>query len=248
MSGSAGMAEAVSERAFDDAGPSTAWMFVAVAMGVALAAGWWTLLGETGDPWLLVGASVAATTGLVAILDRDAWTTRVAMAYVATQQATRWPSMPRSEVEARAWLADESNEDAPKIDRAAVMAIAQDFAQARAMADTSEPDSPTDRVRWRRLSAYLDARATGQMDVDAIRIAAATLPPDDARYHVASALWQQAWLDVERSRPWRHRFASEMAALGPLPIPRAVRLELAIRHMAAPITALIGGVIVAVTP
>jgi hypothetical protein len=206
------------------------------------------MLGEGNDPWLLVALSVAATTGLVALLDRDAWSARVGMAYVATQQTARRPDMPRSAAEAREWLADEAHADAPLLDRAATKCQAGEWAEAQSLASAFQPETATDHVRLRRLVAAIDAHVSGNMDVDAIRVAAAVLPADEARFHVASAIWQQAWLDVGRSRPWRRRFASEMAALGPLPLPRALRLELVIRHMAAPITALIGGAIVALTP
>lgn len=249
MDGAVNIDASCGDRALREAGPPGIALFIALALGVAFTA-WLTSVAPGVDLWLLVAASLGGATGLVALADRDGWRARAGMAYVAQEQVRRWNAgtPPTSPMEASAWLADAANATASPLERATALSIAGDFGEARALLVGVDPESETDRLRKLRLLRWIDGQTSGVFDIDPIRSAALRLPPEEARFHVAAALWSRACLDIAASRPWRHRFAEGISGLGRLPLSRYIRFEIAVRQLATPITALIGCGILLLTP
>lgn len=249
MDGTIDLDASCGDRALREAGPPGIALFLALGIGVA-ATTWLTSVAPGVDLWLLTGVSLVAVTGLVAAADRDGWRARAGMAYVAQEQFRRWTAgtPPTSPGEARAWLADPANEAASGLDRATALSVAGDFREARALLLAVDAETKTDRVRKVRLLRWIDGQTSGVFEIDAIRSAATALPPEEARFHIAAALWSRACLDIAASRPWRHRFAQGISGLGRLPLSRWMRFEIAVRQLAAPITALIGTAILLITP
>ena len=237
--------EASSERAYGDAGPPNRSLFIALGVGLLVAVAMWTAAPMV-DRWVLIGVGVGGVTALVALADRDGWRTREGMAYVATQQLTRWPDRPSSTSEARDWLADPNNDGAPPLRRASVQTHAGDLEAAEATIVSFQPDSEMELVRKLGAAIVLEGRRSGRIDIAAIRSASAAIPADEAKYQIASAAWMNACLDIESGRPWRSSFATEMASLGPLELPRGIRAQIAVRQLAAPIVAVSSSIFVAV--
>jgi hypothetical protein len=236
--------EASSERAYGDAGPPNRALFVALGVGL-LAALAVSTAAPMVDAWLLIGGGVGGMTALVALTDREGWRTRQGMAYLATEQLTRWPDRPTSASEARDWLADPRNDGAPLLRRGAVQTHAGDLEAAEATIASFEPDSEIDLVRKSAAAIVLEGRRSGSIDIVAIRSLSTAMTAEEANYQIAAAAWTQACLDVGNRRPWRKRFATEIASLGPVELPRAIRAEIAVRQLAAPITATISSILVA---
>jgi hypothetical protein len=236
--------EASAERAYGDAGPPNSALLAAVGIGLAAAVALWTV-APTVDGWVFLGLGVGGMTAAVALMDRDGWHARQGMAYLATQQLTRWPERPSSASEARDWLADTAHDSAPPLKRAFVQTHAGDLEAARATLASYQPESEMDHVRKLATAMVLDGRSSGSIDIAGIRSESAGLPVEEARYQIASAAWIQACLDIENGRPWRRRYATEIARLGPLELPPGVRVAIILRQLAAPITALISSVLAA---
>ena len=149
---------------------------------------------------------------VVAVADRDGWWIREAMIEVALEQRRHWrhgriPVTPES---AAAWLDDPAHESATVLERASVMVTARRSRDAAAAVESAAATTPDDLVRQVRLRATIAAMAEpgGPIDLARVREAAFGLPAEERRYHVLSAAWSQAWLDVVAGRPWRTRFAA----------------------------------------
>ena len=183
----------------------------------------------------------------VAVLDRDGWNIRRAMAYVAVQQRARWMSgqVPASPSLARVWLDDPANADANPLERMSVLIIAGDLDAARAILDTYVPTIPVQAVAMVRVRSYLNALETGTVDLDSVRAAAAALNEDDRRYQVTAAAFAQVWLDIESRRPWRRRFADAVRDLGPFPVPGRLVAIMAVQQLAVPYAIVIATAIMA---
>jgi hypothetical protein len=210
-------------RAFRDAGPSDRRLVAALVGSVLLAVVLaWTVAGPDDWPFLAL-IPIGLTLG-IALADRDGWTMREAMVFVAVEQRRRWsrgklPATPRA---ANAWLADPGNDDATGLERAGVLLVANRHAEALALLEAAGMATDLDRVRAVRIRSTAEAMTdpSKAIDVDGVRVEAASLPIDERRYQVVSAAWSQAWLDVVARRPWRRRFAAVAREFAPYRLPR----------------------------
>ena len=235
-------------KALRDAGPPTWQVIAAVLAGglidVVLAVFAWRdlpLVAYVLPPFFLTLA--------VAVVDRAGLPVRRAIAWVGLEQRRRWtgPALPTTAGMAGRWLADPPAAATP-FERASVLMTAGRGAEAVAELAGLEPATALDAVRLARLRASAAAAADPkhELDLGAVRAAAAPLPPEEARYHVLSAAWTRAWLDISRKRPWRDRFAPVAAELGPYELPARLRGTLVVQQFAGPIASLIAGGVVLV--
>lgn len=222
-------------------------MIAAVVVGISAGAILWIVGADTRPPWLLLLGIPAVLTAIVAVADRDGWRVREAMAYVALQQTARWSRGPllRTTPAAEAWLADPANAEATTPERTSALIAAGHWAEAETLVAGAEGSTDTERASIARLRATIAAHPDGDIDLDAVRAAAASLPPHERRYHVAAAAWSQVWLDLAARRVWRPRFAAAVRDLGPFPVPRRVRAWIAFQQLAAPIACVLAFVILA---
>ena len=233
-------------KALRDAGPPMGQVIAAVILGgvvdVVVAFGSRGMLPF----WSYVVPPFVLTLA-VSLADRDGRVVRGAIAVVGMEQRRRAAgrAVPATPAAANRWLASPPP-DATRFERAAALITAARPAEAAAALDTVEPASPADVVRLIRLRASAAAAMDrdAQLDLGAIRAATADLPPDDQRYHVLSAAWTQAWLDLTRERPWRARFAPVAREFAPYAIPAPLRLVLCVQQFAGPIACVLGGAIV----
>lgn len=222
-------------------------MVAAIVVGVSAGGVLWLIRTETRPPWLLLGGIPAVLTAIIAVTDRDGWRVREAIAYVALQQAARWTRGPllRTTPAAEAWLADPAYADATTPERTSALIAAGRWTDAGALIAGTDGSSDAERASVVRLRATIAAHPAGDIDLDAVRAAAAGLPADERRYHNAAAAWSQVLLDLAARRAWRPRFADAVRDLGPFPLPRRVRLWIAFQQLAAPIACVLAVVILA---
>jgi hypothetical protein len=204
------------------AGPPETQSVAALVIGVIAAVVLtWTVPREID--WRMLLLIPIGLTLVVALADRDGWSIREAMTWVAHQQRRRWHfgRAPATKREATAWLEDARNDRATDLERAVVLSTAGRVADAIAAVDAAGVESDLDRVRKVRLRSAFMAMAdpTMRIDLDAIRAAAVSLPVDERQYQVVSAAWSQAWLDVVAGRPWRSRFALIARDCAPYDLP-----------------------------
>jgi len=202
--------------------PETQNVAALVIGGIAAVVLTWTVPGEID--WRMLLLIPIGLTLVVAFADRDGWSIREAMTWVAHQQRRRgwhFGRVPATKREATAWLEDPRNDRATDLERAVVLSTAGRVADAIAAVDAAGVESDADRVRKVRLRSAFMAMADPSMgvDLDAIRAAAVSLPVDERRYQVVSAAWSQAWLDVVAGRPWRSRFAAIARDCAPYDVP-----------------------------
>ena len=235
-------------RAQRSAGPPTvlsaAALTISVIAMVALAA---TLVPPSGWAWLVL-IPIALTT-VAAMADQDGWRIRAAMVEVALEQRRHWRHgrIPVTPEAAAAWLDDPANDGATALERAAVMVTARRWTEATAAVELAPVATPDDAVRQLRLRSTVIAMTDPgrTIDVDAVRVAAAGLPADERRYHVLSAAWSQAWLDVVADRPWRERFARVAREFGPSRIRlRYWLVAVALQQLVLPISIALAAAIV----
>lgn len=233
-------------KALRDAGPPMWQVIAAVALGgvadVALA----IAMRDTLPLWAYVILPFLLTLA-VSIADRDGWVVRGAIAFVGMEQRRRAAgrAVPATPAAAERWLTSPPP-DATPFERAAALITAARPTEAAAALENVEPSSPADAVRLIRLRASAAAALDqdSELDLGAIRTATADLPPDDQRYHVLSAAWTQAWLDITRRRPWRARFAPIAREFAPYALPVPLRLVLGVQQYAGPVACVLGGAIV----
>ena len=234
-------------RAVRDAGPPVRDIIAGTALAAAVIAAGWLAGPLRTVPWPLWMAIPTVILTVVAVLDRDGWNVRRAMAYVAVQQRARWTrgQIPATPSLARAWLDDPANADAHPLERMSVLTIAGDVPAARAILDSYVPTIPVHAVAMVRLRSYLAALETGTVDVEAVRAAAASLDEDDRRYQVTAAAFAQVWLDIEAGRPWRRRFADAVRDLGPFPVRPLFLAIMAVQQLAVPVAIVLATAIMA---
>lgn len=234
-------------KALRDAGPPQ-WQVIAAVLGggvldVVLALVAWRdlpLAAYVVPPFILTLA--------VSLADRTGVPVRRAIAWVGMEQRRRWTGrLPISKGGAERWLADPPP-DAGPFERASALLTAGRPADAAAVLERFEPASSSDRVRLGRLRASVAAALDpgAALDMSAVRAAVADLPPAEARYHLVSAAWTQAWLDISRRRPWRERFAAVAVAHQPYELPARVGAMLVVQQFAGPIACVLAGLIVLV--
>ena len=189
----------------------------------------------------------ALLTLIVSIVDRDGPTIRSALAFVGLEQRRRAASirLPLTKDAADRWLSEDHPEASP-FERAGILITAGRHADALAALESVEPGSDIDRVRLIRLRASAEAvvHGDGDLDLDAIRAAAAALPDAERKYHVVSAAWTQAWLDITRKRPWRAIFATVAREWAPYAIPLRVRVAMLVQQYVGTIACVLAGLIV----
>lgn len=238
-------------RALSHAGPPERHAWLGLLIGVLVdvlivlfagrSVGWATL-------WPVLLLPPVAFTAAVAILDRDAWTIRMAAVALGMEQRRRWQHgrIPDTPASIEKWLADPSGAAASHPDRAWAFANAGRFAEARAELAAEPPHTDVDRVKSVRLKASIDALEdpAADMDIDAVRAVVSTLPADERRYQMLAAAWTAAGLDALRGRPWRSRFAGIGREFGPYRVPLRYRLVLATSQLAMPLAIALGGLIV----
>lgn len=239
-----GTRDATGARLLRAAGPPKGHVIGAITAGslidVVLAVATPTIL-----VWPVYVLPVLVLTSIVALADRDGWLVRQGMAYLWLEQARRTGDneVPTTPSAARRWLDDPANEGATPFDLASVLITAGRYEEASATLEGAPVRDPVDEVRALRLGMSADAARdpTIEIDLEAVRDASTGLPPDERRYHLMSAAWTRAWLDIHRRRPWRAQFAAVVRQNGPFPLPRAVRLMIANHQLAAPaLTTLVG--------
>ena len=156
------------------------------------------------------------------------------MAYVSLEQRKRFAGrrFPRTPDAANAWLAAEHPE-VTELERISIMVTAGRYADANAALQDVVPGDAIDEVRLVRLRAVAAAalEPAGAIDVAAIGLAARDLPAEERRYQVVSAAWSQAWLSLVNGRPWRAQLAGVAKQFSPYPLPRWVRIAIAIQRM-----------------
>jgi len=227
-------------RAYRDAGPSRRTELLAAIAGFVIDA---LLLLATFNklPWdvlwpVLLVIPMLVTT-VVAVRDRDAWLARSAIAWLALEQRRRWgPSLPTTPGAAERWLNSAAATEAAPLVRAGVLISAGRLDDAQAELNAIEPTTDLDRLRSLRLHETLETIAHAERDVDvsAIRAAAASVSAEDRRYNLLAAAGSQLWKDITRRRPWRDRFATTAREFAPYAIPVRVRLALAIQQLTMP--------------
>jgi hypothetical protein len=202
-----------------------------------------------GLPWPVLAVAPGIMTLAVALADRDGWLVRHAMAYVAIQQGKRWTRgpLPMTPSLATVWLTDPANATASPLERATVLFGAGRGEEAGATLERFIPETSRQRASLVRLRACVEGRPTGTIDLGAVRaeLDALGLDPEERRYQLASAAWTQAWMDIERRRPWRTGFAAGTRDLGPFRVPLRVTVWVAIQEFAAPIAIGLGTLIIA---
>lgn len=235
------------QRAMRGAGPSDRLVIAAVVVGVSAGAVLWLIGADARPPWLLLLGIPAVLTAIIAVADRDGWRVREAIAYVALQQTARWTRGPllRTTRAAEAWLAEPANADATTPERTSALIAAGHWAEAETLVAGAEGSTDAERASIARLRATIAAHPNGDIDLLAVRAAAAGLPSDERRYHVTAAAWSQVWLDLTARRVWRPRFAAAVRDLGPFPLPVRVRFWIAFQQLAAPIACVLAMVILA---
>lgn len=214
--------------------------------GALIGIGWWS--GALQDvPWPLWAVTPATVLTVICFADRDGWNIRRAMAYVAIQQRARWTRgpLPDSPAMAKAWLDDPANADATGLETASMLIASGDRAAGSTLLDSYAPGTAMQTAAVARLRSYLRASESGFLDMGPVRAAAEGLGTDDRRYHLTSAAWTQAWMDIEARRPWRQRFADAVRDLGPYPAPPRALAFIWFQQLAAPIAVVLTTVLVA---
>lgn len=233
-------------KALRDAGPPMRQVIAAVVIGGVVDVVLTVAMRGALPFWAYVVPPFVLTLA-VALADRDGWVVRGAVAFIGMEQRRRAAgrAVPATPAAAERWLASPPP-DATPFERAAALITAARHVEAAAVLGDVEPASPTDAVRLIRLRASAAAALDQGSDVDlgAIRAATTDLPPDDQRYHVLSAAWTQAWLDITRGRPWRARFAPVAREFAPYPLPAPLRLVLGVQQYAGPVACVLAGAIV----
>lgn len=235
-----------SATAIRTAGPPIWQVIVAIVIGGVLD-GMLVVGSRDVVPLLAYVIPPGLLTLVVSILDRDGPTIRSALAFVGLEQRRRAASirLPLTKDAADRWLSAEHAEATP-FDRPGILITAGRHADALATLDSVVPSSDLDRVRLIRLRASADAvvHGDGDLDLDAIRAAAAALPVAEQKYHVVSAAWTQAWLDITRKRPWQSRFLAVAREWAPYTIPPRVSAAILVQQYVGPIACALAGLIV----
>jgi hypothetical protein len=232
--------------AIRNAGPPIWQVIVAIVVGGLLDA---MVVVASRDVLPLVAYVIppGLLTFIVSIVDQDGPTIRSALAFVGLEQRRRAASirLPLTKDAADRWLSTEHPEATP-FDRAGILITAGRHTDALATLESVVPSTDVDRVRLIRLRASAGAvvHGDGDLDLDAIRAAAAALPDAERKYHVVSAAWTQAWLDITRKRPWRSRFLAVAREWGPYAIPPRVQAAMLIQQYVGPIACALAGLIV----
>lgn len=224
-------------RAQRGAGPPVAWTAASLAVGFVLAV--IAAMAAGGPDVRAIAAGLLVPALVPGIADRDGWTVRAAMIYVAIEQRRQWRHgrLPVTPARANAWLQSEASAAATPLERAAALVTAGRRDEALAAIETAEVTTELDRVRQLRLRSTVAAMSgTGEVDLAGIRAASRELPLDQRRYQVVSAAWSQAWLDLGAGRPWRERFAVVARGFAPYSLPRRVWIfGIAMQELALPI-------------
>lgn len=229
-----------------NAGPPIWQVVLAVVLGGVLDAG---LVLASRDALPLVAYLIppGVLTLIVSIADRDGPTIRSALTYVALEQRQRAHAnrIPLTRESAERWLAVDQPGASP-FDRAGALITAERHAEAVAALESVEPGSDADRVRLLRIRALAAAAISidANVDVDAVRAVASSLPDAERKYGVVAAAWTQAWLDITRKRPWRAKFATVAHEWAPYEIPPRVRAAMLIQQYVGPVACVLAGLIV----
>ena len=217
----------------------------AVALGVGVVLGVAVTIGTGAHSNVAIVLIPAAATAVVAIVDRVGWRIRTMLYGLALEQRQRRPELAsiQSTTAADEWLADPANDAAEPLERASVLIAARRDADAAALLRSIEPSTDADRSSLVRLTAFVEGRSSGVMDVDKVRMASAPLSSDDQRYQIVGAAISQAVFDIEHGRPWRRRLADTTADQAPYRLPRRFLLLVGVQEFAMPIAIGIAGAI-----
>jgi hypothetical protein len=211
-------AKSAAIRAFQTAGPSAPWLFLAAGFSVVVmvvATLWWDPLVH-GHLWFVIAWVPAIAFLVVGVADRDAILARRAIIHFAYLVRDRAPAgYPRDRDDADRWLKDSANETADDVTRAFVLATADRPAEAVALLDRFDGTSPLELVGVERLRASLAVRAGEAWDPATFERLTNSLPDDDRRWQRLSLAWTIAEADLEHGRPWRSDFVEAVRDLGP---------------------------------
>lgn len=232
------------QRAIAGAGPPWSWVIAGGLAGVLVLATLFLLGVTRGVPFVGVMLVPAAGTLVASLADRDGWAIRQALARIGLDQRARWTGrFPSTPGQARAWLDDPAHANARPLAVAAAALTAGRAAVAREALARLDPESDDELAAATRFAAVLDAEPTGTIDRGRLAAFVDRLSEPERRYHLLSEAWSQAWIDLQRRRPWRAGFAVAARGFAPYDLPRRVRIALAIQQLAAPIAVVLASLI-----